>query len=133
MVGLSKEEKIKSKKEIDQIFAHGKSFFSMDKKLKVFFIVHSHAKEKNVKTVFAVSKKAGNAVWRNRVKRLMRVAFIRKAEDLRVEANQRHKSIDIVLSSFGLNKNKFRKPKLATITDSMTDLCTKLVVVINNE
>jgi ribonuclease P protein component len=133
LVKLVNEERIKSKKEIDLIFSKGQILLSSDKRIKAICIVNKSANKIELKTVFAVSKRAGNAVWRNRIKRLMRIAFHNNASWLRLQAYQTNKSLNIVLSTFGLNKIKYPKPKLSTIMISMSDLCKKLVLVLHNE
>lgn len=133
MVNLIKEERIKSKKEIDLIFQKGQVLFSSDKKIKAICLVNKTSKRIDIKTVFAVSKRAGNAVWRNRVKRLMRTAFHNNVNGLRRQTHLTNNSLNVVLSTFGLNKIKYPKPKLSTIMFSMSDLCKKLVLVLENE
>lgn len=127
------EERIKSKKEIDLIFSKGQILLSSDKKLKATCLVIKSPRKINIKTLFAVSKKAGNAVWRNKIKRLMRIAFHTNASWLSLKAHQRNSSLDVVLSTFGLNKIKFPNPKLSTIVISMNDLCKKLDLILDNE
>ncbi|MBK6913596.1 MAG: ribonuclease P protein component [Ignavibacteriales bacterium] len=133
MVKPINDERIKSKKEIDLIFRKGQILFSSDKRIKAICLVNKSVKKIDVKTVFAVSKRAGNAVWRNRIKRLMRIAFHDNAGLLRHQTYQTNNSLDIVLSTFGLNKIKYPKPKLSMIMSSMNDLCKKLVLVLENE
>jgi len=133
LVKLFNEERIKSKKEIDLIFSKGQILFSSDKRIKAICLVNKTTKKNDVRTVFAVSKRSGNAVWRNRIKRLMRVAYYNNANLLRLHAQQTNKSLDFVISTFGLNKIKYPKPTLSTVMISMNDLCKKLVLVLNNE
>ena len=133
MVKLINDERIKSKKEIDLIFSKGQILLSSDKRIKAICLVSKSAIKLELKTVFAVSKRAGNAVWRNRIKRLMRIALHDNAGLLRHQTYQTNKSLSVVLSTFGLNKIKYPKPKLSMIMPSMNDLCKKLVLVLDNE
>lgn len=127
------DESIKSKKEIDLIFSKGQILLSSDKKIKATCLVNKSPRIIDVKTLFAVSKKAGNAVWRNRIKRLMRIAFHNNASRLRLKAQQTNSSLEVVLSTFGLNKLKYPNPKLSTIMISVNDLCKKLGLILDNE
>ena len=71
---LGKEERLKSKKLIDQIFAEGKSIKSYP--LKLVYIPFESSEEAEVKTGVSVPKKlVKTAVGRNRIKRLMREVF----------------------------------------------------------
>lgn len=72
--GLSREERIKSKKEFEQIYSSGKHIISSGKKIKALFII-SENEPAGVQIAIAVSKKTGKAVFRNRVKRIIRAAF----------------------------------------------------------
>ena len=73
--GLSSKERIKSKKSFDEIFTSGKVLISEDQKIKAVYIVDKKADEGGVKIAAAVSKKHGKAVWRNRVKKLIRTSY----------------------------------------------------------
>ncbi len=69
--GLSKKERIKSKKEFQLVFKQGSTLVSNSRKLKAIFYIYS-SDSPNCKVAFAIFKKAGNAVWRNRIKRILR-------------------------------------------------------------
>lgn len=71
---LSSTERLKSKKELGELFTHGKSFL-----VYPFKVIYNTPKENggpNCKVAFAVSKKKlKHAADRNRMKRLMREAY----------------------------------------------------------
>lgn len=71
---LKKEERLSSKKIIDQLFAEGKSFISFP--VKVVFLPTPLPANFPVQAGFSVSKKIfKRAVKRNRIKRLLREAY----------------------------------------------------------
>ena len=71
-----KENRIKSKNTFQIVYKTGRSVVDS---MSVMYVLPNE--EKNIKIGFAVGKKMGSAVTRNRVKRLMREVFRhRKAE-----------------------------------------------------
>ena len=67
------EERIKSRKDFRNIYVRENQFFLQIKKLKLF--IERKSEPPGVKIAAAVSKKSGNAVWRNRVKRLIKESY----------------------------------------------------------
>lgn len=73
--GLSRHEKVKSKKDFQKIFNSGKRYSN-----SLISIVFKHNQEASGKDLvrrvgIIASRKAGNAVQRNRLKRLIRETF----------------------------------------------------------
>lgn len=69
-LSLKKGAKLRKSKEFKKVYSFGKSYAN---KLLVLYVLPN--KEKQVKIGFSVGKKIGNAVVRNRVKRLIREAY----------------------------------------------------------
>ena len=67
---LEKKYRLKKRKEFHYIFQKGKAFST-----KLFVLNYTPTKLSNLKVGFSVSKKIGNAVVRNKVKRRMIEAF----------------------------------------------------------
>lgn len=72
---LSKEERLRQKKDFQKVYLNGKLLNSAQNKLKVNYYFESSVNESGIKAAFVVSKKFGNAVWRNRFKRILRAAY----------------------------------------------------------
>lgn len=73
-----KENKIKSKNAFQIVYKTGRSVVDS---MSVMYVLPNE--EKNIKIGFAVGKKMGSAVTRNRVKRLMREVFRHRKEELK--------------------------------------------------
>jgi ribonuclease P protein component len=67
---LEKKHRLKKRKEFGYIFKKGRSFSN-----KTLILNYIPTKLKDYKVGFSVSKKIGNAVVRNKVKRRLREAF----------------------------------------------------------
>lgn len=71
---LSKIERLKSKKLLDQLFQSGTSFGVGP--VRVFYLLHNEKVESNLQVVTAVSKRNfKRAVDRNHIKRLLRESY----------------------------------------------------------
>jgi ribonuclease P protein component len=75
--GLQKLDKLKSKKEFQNVYEKGHSVVDS---MAVFYVLPGE--NEKLKIGFAVGKKAGDAVRRNRAKRMMREVFRHHKEEL---------------------------------------------------
>jgi len=76
---MNKRQRIKKDKEFQLVFKKGKSYANRQ------FIVYVYGKEDQVdfRVGLSVSKKVGNAVTRNRIKRFLRQSFLEIKDELR--------------------------------------------------
>lgn len=131
--GLSSEERIKSKKEFDLLYSSGKIIVSANQKFKAvyFFEKISIAEGKTgsnskggqfVKAAFAVHRKAGKAVWRNRVKRLLRVSYRLNKEQLINSCKEKNIFLLIVFSPYSVNSKNFKNINLKDVMPNIVEL-----------
>lgn len=123
--GLSKSERIKSKNEFALIYSSGKSVNSHSQKLKAIYIVRE-ANESGLKAAFVVFKKAGKAVWRNRIKRLLREAYRLNKYILLDTCKEKNIEVLLSLSVKSLNEKKNKKVVLEDLSSDVVDLMNKI-------
>ena len=81
LYGLDKKQKLKSRKLITEVFAHGKSFSVFP--LRVTYLLKPSAESPGIQIGVTASKKNfKKAVDRNRIKRLLREAYRLQKNDL---------------------------------------------------
>jgi ribonuclease P protein component len=126
--GLSNRERIKSKKEFDSVYSSGEILFSSNQKLKAVFLIERETEQAVLKAAFAVSRRAGIAVWRNRVKRLFRESFRLNKQILKALVEEKHISLKIVFSPNHINERRNKKILLEEIMPDIVDLMNKIKV-----
>ncbi|MEN8192335.1 MAG: ribonuclease P protein component [Bacteroidota bacterium] len=119
--GLSKLERIKKKNEFSRVYSSGKTIYSNSRKLKAIFCL-GEVESKKIKVAFAISKRAGNAVWRNRLRRLLRESY-RLNKEILFGCNQ---SFLVVFSPNAFNKKETPKLYLKDVETDMISLLEKL-------
>ncbi len=124
--GLPSFERIKSKKDFECIFKDGNVVYSSDNKIKVFYLYNITDKNCGVKFAVAVYKKSGNAVWRNRVKRLIRTAYRLNNKQLKKTCSKKKILVKIVFSLNTINQKKAQKIKLSDLNNAVTDIIHKV-------
>ena len=124
--GLSSEERIKSRKDFQQIYNSGKIFFSNQKIIKALCVIEENSKLPGVKIAAAVFKKAGNAVWRNRLKRLIKESYRLNKEILLNCAREKNLLLKIVFSPNLLYQKKEKNLKLKIIMPEVVDIMLKI-------
>jgi len=125
--GLSKKERIKSKKVFDLIYSAGEHLISPSQKLKALYMIDRNSDNFGIKTAYVVSKKAGNAVWRNRVKRLMRESFRLNKEHIAAECNKRKIKLMVIFSAYSINQRNRKKIFLKDVQQDLVDLMNQLI------
>ena len=92
--GFSKAERLKSRKQIDELFAKGKSFSVFP--VKAIYIFDSTTENAGIQVGVTASKRFfKRAVDRNRIKRLLREAYRLQKEDLSLHIKASHKSAKV--------------------------------------
>ena len=79
---MNKQQRIKKNKEFQRIFKKGKSFAN-----RQFIVYVLKSDQPEFRVGLSVSKKVGNAVTRNRIKRYIRQTFLERKEDLMPNAD----------------------------------------------
>jgi len=124
--GLSPKERIKSKKNIDQIFSSGKILISEDHRIKAVYLIDKEAEESGVKIAAVVSKKNGNAVWRNRVKRLIKTSYRMNKERLVNFCRKKRILILIVFSAFSVTERLNKKIEIKDIMPGIDEILNRI-------
>ena len=124
--GLTAGERIKSKRDFENIFKSGNTIYSPDNKLKAIYIFQKNSKKCGVKIATAVFKKSGNAVWRNRVKRLLRVSYRLNKQFLTETCLNKNILLKVVFSLNTINQNNTRTVKLNDIQSAVADIISKI-------
>ena len=125
-MGINSQERIKKSKDIERVFRDGKVLFSADKKLKATYF--EKESETEFKILFGVSvyKKTGTAVWRNRIKRLIREAYRKNKNILYDALSKRELLIYLIISPNSLNQKDFKKLSLSEIEPPLIELINKV-------
>jgi ribonuclease P protein component len=124
--GLSSKERIKSKNDFDLVYSKGEVLYSPSNKLKTVILIRKEAEESYLKAAFAVSKRSGNAVWRNRVKRLLRESFRINKLDLKSAVEYNKINLLIVFSPNAINQKNSKK---ITRNEIITDVVELLSMI----
>ena len=127
--GLSADEKLKSRKDIEELFSTGITLFSSSKKIKAIYLIEQYPEEPGIKVAFAVSRKSGKAIWRNRVKRLLRESYRLNKQILLNKIDKSSYYINIIFVPYSINmrtnKNIYLKDLIPDVIDIMSRIGIK--------
>ena len=124
--GLSSKERIKSKNEFDLVYSAGEIVFSSSQKFKAVFFIQKESDTSGIKTAFAVSRKSGIAVWRNRIKRLLRESYRLNKKEICEEVESKKLMAFIVFSPNTINQKNGRKILLKEVMPEVIDLMKRI-------
>ena len=122
-------ERLKGKRDIDAVYKKGKTIISTDKKLKAILLT-SEGRINKIMVAITVSSKAGNSVWRNRLKRIIRESIRQKIEFLKDQININKQNLSIIFSPYRLNQGNFDKVFLKDIKPAVIDILNKITKTI---
>ena len=121
---FKKEEKLKSRKTIEQLFRDGKSFSVFP--FRVLWKL-TGTSVSSLQTGFAVSSKHfKKAVDRNRIKRLMREAYRLQKNELQNQLKQQQKQLAVFIIYVG---NEL--PEYDLVFDKTTNVLSRLIKISN--
>ena len=124
--GLSAKERIKSKNEFDLVYSAGEILFSSSQKFKAVFFIQKESETSGIKAAFAVSRKSGIAVWRNRIKRLLRESYRLNKKAVYSEVELKKLRVFIVFSPNTINQKNSRKILLKEVMPEVIDLMNRV-------
>jgi len=124
--GLPAGERIKSKKDFENLFKSAITIYSSDNKLKAIYIYSKNSKRCGVKIATAVFKKSGNAVWRNRVKRLMRISYRLNKKKLTETCSDKKILLKVAFSLNTINQKNTQNVKLNDFQSAIADIISKM-------
>lgn len=120
---LGKKERLKSRKQIDQLFAEGKSF--VINPFRVYYVVNPETSILN-ELKFGIGVSAKNfkkAVDRNRIKRLTREAWRLQKNELKEKIKTTNKQLNVFFIYTGKELPDFKtvKEKVAVALKKLAD------------
>ena len=123
---LTRNERVKKKRDFEKVYNDANVLFSSDRLIKVHFI----CSENNVaviKIAVAVSKKAGKAVWRNRVKRLIKESYRLNKKALLEKVLLKKIQLLLIFSPNRLSETSNKKIYLHDVSPGVVELMNKII------
>lgn len=127
---LPSSERLKKEKDFKRVFSSGKVLFSSDQKFKAAYYIEKDTTEPGVKIAAAIFKRAGKAVWRNRVKRLIKESYRLNKEEMVDKVKRKNISLKIVFSLNNLNEKSVKRVGLEDVIDGIVGLMNKIIKII---
>ncbi len=124
--GLPAKERIKNKKEFEILYSTGSSIYSTNKTIKAIYLIKKKASISEVKMVAVAGKKQGGAVWRNRIRRLIKESYRLNKEIFLQESLTKEVSIKIIFSPYSLTERENKILKLKDIMPGVVDVMLKI-------
>jgi ribonuclease P protein component len=116
------EKSLNSKKLFEIVYKDGKSVFSKDKIIKAKYYLSEKTQSSGLKIAVSVSSKAGGAVWRNRIKRLMIESIRTKKKQLTNLVSGRNRYLLIVFSTNSLNQQNSKSVKFNIVNSAILEI-----------
>jgi ribonuclease P protein component len=121
-----KSERIKSEKIFERTLLFGKKIYSKSQKLKCSFVIEDlnpETPDKNyIQVAFAISRKSGKAVWRNKFKRILRELYRLNKHSLLDLLKAHSRKLYFIISSHKLNEKTTPKLKLRELENDMLEI-----------
>ncbi len=124
--GLSKKERIKSKKEFQRVYSEGNTLFSPRNSIKAIYLIVDDKSNPGIQVAFAVHKKAGKAVWRNRMKRILREAYRLNKNLVLPRVVKSGRRLFLVFSPNSINERENKKIHLNEVMPEVLSILNKL-------
>jgi ribonuclease P protein component len=124
--GLPAGERLKSRIDFDNLYKSGKVILSDDRRIKAVYLIEKETASGKVKIAAAVSGKAGNAVWRNRLKRLLRTSYRLNKENLYNLCLLKKIILKIIISPYHLSQKKNKTILLDDIMPGVINVLFKI-------
>jgi ribonuclease P protein component len=122
---LTRNERVKKKRDFEKIYSFAKVLFSSDRLIKVH-LLSIDSNVSGVKIAAAVSKKAGSAVWRNRVKRLIKESYRLNKKSLVDKVLEKKIQLLLVFAPYKLSEKNNKKIYLRDISPGVVELMNKI-------
>lgn len=124
---LSRNERIKSKKLFELLYAEGKIAHSAGRRMKGIYCVLPAGTPPGVSIAAAVSRRAGKAVWRVRMKRLIREAYRLQKQEITAFCKERGLALTIVFSVNRISSKDGIAYKLSDIFPEVGSVLQKVI------
>lgn len=112
--------------DFELVYKMGRVVISEDKKIKAKYLFESKERNNTAKIGFSVASKKGNAVWRNRIKRILRESLRIERETLRNIIEQINTDLLIVFSPYSINQTNSKKIFLKEIKPAVLDILKRI-------
>jgi len=118
-------DRLKSENDIEAVYKNGNVIISTDRKLKAIHL-SSGSITNQIRIAVTVSSKAGNSVWRNRLKRIIRESLRLEKEILNEIVFKNKSGLSIIFSQYRINQVNHKRLFLKDIKPAVTDILDKL-------
>lgn len=126
LFSLNRDERVKKKNDFKKVYSSTKILFSSDLLIKSLYTIDIDKQFVGVKIGIAVSTKVGQAVWRNRIKRLIKESYRLNKQALLKKAIEKKICLLIIFSPNKLSETKNKKVYYNDICSSVIELINKI-------
>lgn len=124
---LTRNERVKKKRDFEKVYGSAKVLLSSDRLIKLNYYTSTNSNISGVKIAAAVSKKAGKAVWRNRLKRLLKESYRLNKKPLVEKTVKKKILLLLVFSPNRLSETENKKIYLQDVSPGVVELMSKII------